>query len=60
MTFTSKETAVRVEEEKPQLWDSIRNLFANRKFWVAGFANAFYSAAMSLVLASMLFSPNIR
>jgi GPH family glycoside/pentoside/hexuronide:cation symporter len=27
----------------------------NRKFWVAGLANAFYSAAMSLVLASVPF-----
>ena len=55
MTFTSKETAIQVEEEKPQLWDSLKNLFTNRKFWVAGFANAFYSAAMSLVLVSMPF-----
>jgi glycoside/pentoside/hexuronide:cation symporter, GPH family len=55
MTFTSRETSVRLEEEKPQLWDSLKNLFTNRKFWVAGFANAFYSAAMSLVLASMPF-----
>jgi GPH family glycoside/pentoside/hexuronide:cation symporter len=55
MTFTSKETAVQLEDEKPQLWDSLKNLFTNRKFWVAGFANAFYSAAMSLVLASMPF-----
>jgi len=35
--------------------DSIKNLVTNRKFWVAGFANAFYSAAMSLVLAAMPF-----
>jgi glycoside/pentoside/hexuronide:cation symporter, GPH family len=55
MTFTSKETKVSVEEEKPQLWDSIKSLITNWKFWVAGFANAFYSAAMSLVLASMPF-----
>ena len=55
MTFTSRETKIEVEEEKPQLWDSIKNLVTNRKFWIAGFANAFYSAAMSLVLASMPF-----
>jgi len=55
MTFTSKETKIQIEEEKPQLWDSIKNLLTNRKFWVAGFTNAFYSAAMSLVLASMPF-----
>src|SRR4030066_2058500 len=55
MTFTSKETHIHTEEVKPKLWDSIRNLLTNRKFWIAGFANAFYSAAMSLVLASMPF-----
>jgi GPH family glycoside/pentoside/hexuronide:cation symporter len=37
------------------LWDSIKSLLTNRKFWVAGLANAFYSAAMSLVLVSMPF-----
>jgi GPH family glycoside/pentoside/hexuronide:cation symporter len=55
MTFSCKEKKIQPEEEKPQLWDSIKNLFTNRKFWVAGFANAFYSAAMSLVLVSMPF-----
>jgi glycoside/pentoside/hexuronide:cation symporter, GPH family len=55
MTFTCRETKIQVEEEKPQLWNSIKDLFTNRKFWVAGFANAFYSAAMSLVLVSMPF-----
>ena len=55
MAFTSRETKIQVDEEKPQLWDSIKNLLTNRKFWIAGFANAFYSAAMSLVLASMPF-----
>jgi GPH family glycoside/pentoside/hexuronide:cation symporter len=55
MTFTSRETHMHVDEVKPQLWDSIKNLFTNRKFWVAGFTNAFYSAAMSLVLVSMPF-----
>jgi len=55
MTFASRETGDHLEEEKPQLWDSIKHLVTNRKFWIAGFANAFYSAAMSLVLASMTF-----
>ncbi len=55
MTFSSREVGFHPEEEKPQLWDSLKNLFGNRKFWIAGFANAFYSAAMSLVLASMPF-----
>jgi GPH family glycoside/pentoside/hexuronide:cation symporter len=55
MTFTSKETNIRLDEVKPRFWDSIMNLITNLKFWVAGFANAFYSAAMSLVLVSMPF-----
>jgi GPH family glycoside/pentoside/hexuronide:cation symporter len=55
MTLTSHEKKVEEHETKPQLWDSIKSLTTNRKFWVAGFANAFYSAAMSLVLASMPF-----
>jgi GPH family glycoside/pentoside/hexuronide:cation symporter len=55
MGVTTRETAVLPEEKKPRLWDSVKSLVVNRKFWVAGLANAFYSAAMSLVLASMTF-----
>ncbi len=55
MAFTSREVRVDAHEEKPQLWDSLKSLLVNRKFWVAGLANAFYSAAMSLVLVSMPF-----
>jgi len=55
MSFTSQETKIHTDEEKPRLWDSIKSLIINRKFWVAGFTNAFYSAAMSLVLVSMPF-----
>jgi GPH family glycoside/pentoside/hexuronide:cation symporter len=55
MTFTSRETKIHIDEEKPRLWNSLKDLFKNRKFWVAGFANAFYSAAMALVLVSMPF-----
>lgn len=55
MALTSKETAVRQEDEKPQLWHSIKSLLINRKFWIAGLANAFYSAAMGLVMASLPF-----
>lgn len=55
MTFTSKEVEVRDEEDKPQFWHSLKSLFINRKFWLAGLANAFYSAAMALVLASLPF-----
>ena len=55
MALTSREVQISEAEEKPQLWDSIKSLLTNRKFWVAGFAGAFYSAAMSLVLVSMPF-----
>ena len=55
MAFTSKERVNDPKEEKPRLWHSIKSLISNYKFWIAGFANAFYSAAMSLVMASMPF-----
>ena len=55
MTFTCQETDVAPDEEIPQLWDSLKTLMVNRKFWIAGLTNAFYSAAMALVLASMPF-----
>lgn len=55
MTFTSKETAIRAEEAKPELWKSLVDLARNGKFWVAGLAGAFYSAAMSLSLVAMPF-----
>lgn len=55
MSFTSRERTTAAQEDKPRLWDSIRFLLTNRKFWVAGLANAFYSAAMALVLASLPF-----
>jgi GPH family glycoside/pentoside/hexuronide:cation symporter len=55
MSLTSKEVRTKSDENIPQLWNSLKDLFVNRKFWMAGFANAFYSAAMSLVLISMPF-----
>lgn len=55
MTFSCRERDPEPEEKKPELWQAIRDLLTNKKFWVAGLANAFYSAAMSLVLASMPF-----
>jgi len=55
MSLTSREVRLEVDENKPGLWNSLKDLFKNRKFWMAGLANAFYSAAMSLVLASMPF-----
>ncbi len=55
MTFTCRERDPEPEEAKPGLWKAVRDLMTNRKFWIAGFANAFYSAAMSLVLATVPF-----
>jgi len=55
MTFSCKERQPEPDETKPNLWKSLKELFTNGKFWIAGFANAFYSAAMSLVLASVSF-----
>jgi len=53
MALTSKEKPVAEDEKKPQLWDSVKTLLTNKKFWVAGVTNAFYSAGMSLVLAGL-------
>jgi GPH family glycoside/pentoside/hexuronide:cation symporter len=55
MALSCREVSITDEEEKPRLWDSILSLLKNAKFWIAGFAGAFYSAAMSLVLVSMPF-----
>lgn len=55
MAFTSKEVSFHEEEKKPELWNSLRDLLTNRKFWIAGLSNAFYSAAMSLVLVAVPF-----
>lgn len=55
MAFTSHEVAFTEDEIKPKLWESVRDLLLNKKFWIAGLANAFYSAAMSLVLAALPF-----
>ena len=55
MTLTSREVGFQPEERKPLFWDSVKTLLTNPKFWVTGVTNAFYSAAMSLVMASMTF-----
>jgi GPH family glycoside/pentoside/hexuronide:cation symporter len=55
MTFGCHENPERALEEKPVLLGSLKSLALNRKFWIAGFANAFYGAAMSLVMVSLPF-----
>ncbi|HHU77471.1 MAG TPA: MFS transporter [Clostridiales bacterium] len=41
--------------EKPRLWDTLKVMLTNPKFWMFGFANAFYSAAMALVMQAVPF-----
>ncbi len=36
MTFTSHEEHISIDEPKPKIWDSVKTLLTNRKFWVAG------------------------
>jgi glycoside/pentoside/hexuronide:cation symporter, GPH family len=55
MSLSSREVPFTEEEIKPRLWESLKDLFLNKKFWISGFANAFYSAAMSLVMAALPF-----
>ena len=55
MALTAREKEVEPSEEKPRLWDSIKTIVTNGNFWIAGLTNAFYSAAMSLVLAGLPF-----
>jgi len=55
MTFTCRERDPEPEEAKPGLWKALKDLLTNWKFWIAGFVGAFYSAAMTLVLASVPF-----
>jgi glycoside/pentoside/hexuronide:cation symporter, GPH family len=55
MSFTSHEVPFTETEPTPRLWESIKDLLTNKKFWIAGLTGAFYSAAMSLVLSSMPF-----
>lgn len=55
MTFTCRERDPEPEEARPSFLKALKDLLTNKKFWIAGLANAFYSAAMSLVLASVSF-----
>jgi GPH family glycoside/pentoside/hexuronide:cation symporter len=55
MSFTSQEVPFTEAEPTPRLWESVKDLLMTKKFWIAGLTGAFYSAAMSLVLAAMPF-----
>lgn len=54
-TFGCKENPQAMETVKPQLWSSLKALLINPKFWIFGLTNAFYTAAMSLVLQAVPF-----
>lgn len=43
------------ELEKPKLFDSIKALVTNPRFWIFGLAGAFYSAAFSLISQAIPF-----
>ncbi len=55
MALTAREVGIAAHEPTPSLLGSLRDLAVNRKFWLVGIANAFYSAAMSLVLVALPF-----
>ena len=55
MSFSCREKEPEPEEAKPDLWKALNDLLTNKKFWIAGLVNAFYSAAMALVMASVAF-----
>ena len=54
-TFGCHETAQEEELEKPRLLSTLRDLLTNPKFWIFGLTNAFYSAAMALVMSAVPF-----
>lgn len=53
--FGCKENPQALESEKPKLWSAVKAVVTNRQVWIFGFANAFYTAAMSLVLQAVPF-----
>lgn len=55
MAFTSREVPFTEEEKTPELWSTLREILSSRNFWICGLSNAFYAAAMALVLAAMPF-----
>lgn len=49
------ESPVEETDQKPQLWDTLKVMLTNPKFWIFGLTNAFYSAAMALVMSAVPF-----
>ena len=46
--------------DRPNLFKTLKEILTNPKFWLFGFANAFYSAAMALVMAAVPFYVEYR
>lgn len=55
MTFGVKEPEAIKEKEKVDIGAALISMAKSRNFWVVGVSNAFYSAAMALVLAGVPF-----
>lgn len=54
-TFGCHELPQEEVMEKPKFWGSLKALLVNPKFWIFGLTNAFYSAAMALVMQAVPF-----
>ncbi|MCL2603073.1 MAG: MFS transporter [Defluviitaleaceae bacterium] len=54
----------RIEEiktlEKPKFLPALLAIIKNEKFWIAGMTGAFYTSAVALLMASMVFFANYR
>lgn len=55
MAFGCHEVPRDEETEKPRLLSTLKDMLTNKKFWLFGLTNAFYSAAMALVMAAVPF-----
>ena len=51
MALGCHEPAADASVEKPRLLNTLKDMLTNPKFWIYGLTNAFYSAAMALVLS---------
>ena len=54
-TFGCHENPEYEQSEKPMFRSTISALLRNKKFWIFGLANAFYSATFSLILSAVPF-----
>lgn len=54
-TLGCKENPESWSTQTPKIWDSIKALITNKKFWIFGLTGAFYSAAFALISQSVPF-----